>query len=148
MIPAREVGNGHHWITADEVKTVARLINYCVDLDHFTEEEEQEIFEHTVEEVIDKISHILPRPYARLVLNDTKEGIDDKLAHDLSVRLTKHVRSEVLLPYLDHDDEKMVVQCVVALVVESMKSAHRIEDVCQPENAAEVIVDVFMKVLL
>ena len=49
------------------------------------------------------------------------------------------------LPYLDKDDEKMLVQCVVALVCESMRMDFRIEDVCRPEHAAEVIVNVFMK---
>jgi hypothetical protein len=38
-----------------------------VDLDHFSEEEEQEIFEHAVDQVVQNIAHILPDPYSDLV---------------------------------------------------------------------------------
>ena len=38
-----------------------------MDLDHFSEEEEQEIFEHAVDQVVQNIAHILPDPYSDLV---------------------------------------------------------------------------------
>eukprot|EP01043_Picozoa_sp_COSAG02_P041649 COSAG02_NODE_3469_length_6691_cov_9.305218_8_plen_508_part_00 len=136
----------YHWCTEQEITTIATLINYCIDLDHFSEDEEQKIFEHAVANCVDAISHVLPEPYALLVAQSgAGTGLDDKMAHALSNRLVRYVRSEVPLPYLDKDDEKMLVQCVVALVCESMRVSHRIEVVCQPENAAEVIVNVFMK---
>lgn len=136
----------YHWCTEQEITTIATLINYCIDLDHFSEAEEQRIFEHAVANCVEAISHVLPEPYALLVAQSgAGAGLNEKMAHALSSRLVKHVRAQVPLPYLDKDDEKMLVQCVVALVCESMRVSHRIEVVCQPENAAEVIVNVFMK---
>jgi hypothetical protein len=136
----------YHWCTEREISTVATLINYCIDLDHFSEEEEQKIFEHAVADCVDAISHVLPEPYALLVTqSDAGAGLDEKMARALSSRLVKHTRARVSLPYLDKDDAKMLVQCVVALVCEAMRVSHRIEVVCEPENAAEVIVNVFMK---
>eukprot|EP01052_Picozoa_sp_SAG31_P030491 SAG31_NODE_3131_length_4641_cov_1.488771_3_plen_267_part_00 len=134
----------YQWISEEEVSTVARLINYCIDLDYFNEDEEQTIFEHAVAASVDAIANVLPEPFAELVIrtqsNHGRIGIDAAMAHDISTRLMKHVRAKVPLPYLDKDDEKMLLQCVVALVVEAMRHDHRIKDVCKPENAAEIIV--------
>ena len=132
-------------ISKSETKTIATLINRVVDLDFFDERQEQQIFEHAVGQVVDVISDILPPAYRELIANETDIGIDEELARQLTRRLEKHVRANVSLPYLDRDNEKMLVQCVVELLVQSMREGVRLEDACKIENAGETIVNVFMK---
>ena len=71
-------------MSKDSIEKIATLINALVDMDYFTEEEEQEIFEHAVTMVLHEIERILPPPVLRLVIHsDDKDGIDEEHAESM-----------------------------------------------------------------
>jgi len=104
----RRPQNSRH-LNKQGVVKIATLINALVDMDYFTEEEEQELFEHAVMLVLDKIEEILPSPIMRLVLEtDFEDGVDDEMANTMRDRLLEYVKRNVSLPYLDSTDEAPV----------------------------------------
>jgi hypothetical protein len=114
-------------------------------MDFFSEEEEQEIFEHSVVIILTEIEQTLPETYLELVLDAREKGMDDEVADQLRHRLDQYVKSRVQLPYLDETDEARVVSSVVAVVIECMKTGQNVDTVCEPRQSAELILDVFVK---
>ena len=128
------------------VSKIATMINALVDMDYFTEEEEQEIFEHSVCLVLHEIEKALPEKVIRLILEvDNEDGVEDELAQTLYERLQEHVTRYVSLPYLDETDEARVISAVCKVIVESMKKGRQFDEVVEPVNSGELILDVFIK---
>lgn len=128
------------------VSKIATMINALVDMEYFTEEEEQEIFEHSVCLVLHEIEKALPDTVIRLIIEaDDEDGVDDDLAATLNERLLDYVTKEVSLPYLDYTDEARVMAAVCAVIVESMKKGRHFDEVVEPVNSGELIIDVFVK---
>ena len=50
---------------------MSTLINQLVDLDDWTEEEEQDIFEHCVAMTVEEVGTLLPSPFYELLQNST-----------------------------------------------------------------------------
>lgn len=123
----------------------ASLINTLVDMDYFSEEEEQEIFEHSVVVILSEVEQILPQMFLQVVLQAREKGMDDDVAEKLRSRLDTYVKSRVQLPYLDETDEARVVSSVVAIVVQCMKTGQDVDSVCEPRQSGELILDVFVK---
>ncbi|EKX51518.1 hypothetical protein GUITHDRAFT_102782 [Guillardia theta CCMP2712] len=133
-------------MSKDSIEKIATLINALVDMDYFTEEEEQEIFEHAVTMVLQEIERILPPPVLRLVIHsDDKDGIDEEHAESMKSRLIEFVKWNIKIPYLDATDEARVVTAVCAVIVESLKKGKSFKNVVEPVNSGELIMDVFVK---
>ena len=86
-----------------EIRHIADLINAVIDLEYFDELEEQEIFEHAVETILNFIDVVLPHPYKQLVVSACETGISNKMAEPLKLRLEKYCLKSIDLPQLVRD---------------------------------------------
>ena len=129
-----------------QVQKIAGLINALVDMEYWTEEEEQVIFEHAVRSVLQQIESMLPYPILQLVImSDEFDGFDDETAEVLRHRLVDYCKWKLKLPYLDETDEIRVITAVCAVIVESLKKGNSFKNVVEPVNSGELIIDVFVK---
>ena len=132
--------------TPHQVQKIAGLINALVDMEYWTEEEEQMIFEHAVKMVLEAIETMLPNPILLLVINsDECDGLDDESAETLRNRLVEYCKWKLKLPFLDEMDEVRVITAVCAVIVESLKKGNSFKNVVEPVNSGELIIDVFVK---
>ena len=128
------------------MQKIAGLINALVDMEYWTEEEEQIIFEHAVRSVLEQIEIMLPYPILQLVImSDEFDGFDDETAEVLRHRLVDYCKWKLKLPYLDETDEIRVITAVCAVIVESLKKGNSFKNVVEPVNSGELIIDVFVK---
>merc|ERR1712187_294235 len=75
-------------------------------------------------------------------------GIPSSLADMLEQRLTRLVRKDVFLPFLDDQDFKRIVHCIVVFVVSGMRrGGHSPHDMSLDEKK-HLICTVFMKGVL
>ena len=132
--------------TPQQVEKIAGLINALVDMEYWTEEEEQLIFEHAVKLVLEAIELMLPRPILMLVIqSDEFDGLDEDSAEILRSRLVEYCKWKLKLPFLDETDEIRVITAVCAVIVESLKKGNSFKNVVEPVNSGELIMDVFVK---
>jgi len=132
--------------TPHQVQKIAGLVNALVDMDYWTEEEEQYIFEHAVRLVLEAIETILPPPMLRLMIHsDDCDGLGEEQADTLRNRLVEYCKWKLQLPFLDNMDEVRVITAVCAVLVESLKKGNSFENVVEPVNSGELILDVFVK---
>ena len=68
---SRRTGKARALVSDDEVVLMSTLINQLVDLDDWTEEEEQDIFEHCVAMTVEEVGMLLPSPFYELLQNST-----------------------------------------------------------------------------
>ena len=95
------------------------LINDLVDLDRFTEAEEQVIFTFAIDKIVKVLDEDLtPIHYA--MAHGKHQPLSRANADVLMARLYDHVSTEVRLPFLDEVDERRIKRCVIALIVHSM----------------------------
>ena len=132
--------------TPQQVQKIAALINALVDMEYWTEEEEQQIFEHAVQMVLEVIEKMLPRPILLLVVqSDEYDGLDEEAAEVLRNRLVEYCKWKLKLPFLDETDEIRVITAVCAVIVESLKKGNSFNNVVEPVNSGELLIDVFVK---
>ena len=132
--------------TPEQVQKIAGLINALVDMEYWTEAEEQQIFEHAVKLVLEAIEAMLPEPMLRLVIySDDDDGLDEEAADSLRSRLVEYCKWKLKLPFLDEMDEVRVITGVCAVIVESLKKGNSFARVVEPVNSGELIMDVFVK---
>jgi hypothetical protein len=132
--------------TPQQVQKIAGLINALVDMEYWTESEEQQIFEHAVKLVLEAIETMLPEPMLRLVIySDDDDGLDEEAADTLRSRLVEYCKWKLKLPFLDEMDEVRVITGVCAVIVESLKKGNSFARAVEPVNSGELIMDVFVK---
>ena len=68
---SRRTGKARALVSDDEIVLMSTLINQLVDLDDWTEEEEQDIFEHCVAMTVEEVGTLLPSPFYELLQNST-----------------------------------------------------------------------------
>lgn len=76
-----------------EIGRIASLVNAVIDLEHFDEDEEQEIFEDAVSQVLQALDVVLPHPYKQLVVSNGlgTHGLPDSSAEPLKLRLENYL---------------------------------------------------------
>ena len=146
------------FLSARQVEQTVTLLNAVLDLDNFTDEEEQLIFKHAVCQVVRAIEETLPRPFLTLCTRSAErapsrgryssgdvEGLDAEQAERLVERLGDAVQGRVTLPWLDQKQEWQLVQCVVELVVCGMRRGSSFDDALGIEVAGPVLIKTFVK---
>lgn len=130
-----------------EVKKVASLINKLVDLPHWTEAQEQELFENATAACLEAVASTLPPPFLDLLCSKAL-GLEDHAAAEVGERLVEICRKECRFPYLDEQDKRRIIRAVVFLLVEAMKKGQDLKSLTDmlDENASanKIIVHVFM----
>jgi len=130
----------------DEVVLVSRIINDIVDMEHFDDAQEQEIFEFATCRAVECIVQALPNEYIRVI--GSNAGIPASLADLLEQRLFDLVRRDLFLPFLDDQDFRRIARCIVVLVVSGMRSGgHRLHEMDADEKK-HLICTVFLKGVL
>ena len=104
-----------------EVSKVAHVINAVVDLPFYDEEEEQDIFEFCVARLVEHLAGDLPLSIIYHV--HSEEAVDKAHAKDMEERLKKYLYSkcETELPFLEGGDRRKVAQCLLVLLLRSMR---------------------------
>ena len=122
------------------------LLNAVIDLESFSDDEEQAILKHATLSVASAIERALPRTFLRLVQEpSTEEGLEAGQAYKFRQRLCEQVRESCSLPYLPPKQELQLVQCVVALAVESMRRGCTYDSVLEVERAGPILMECFIK---
>ena len=104
------------------------------------------LFEHAVRLVLEAIETILPTPMLRLIIHsDECDGLGEEQADSLRDRLVEYCKWKLKLPFLEDTDEVRVITAVCAVLVESLKKGNSFENVVEPVNSGELILDVFVK---
>ena len=129
-----------------QIEQLVALLNAILDLDDFTDAEEQVIFRHAVSSVVQAVQNKLPRPFLQLLEHKgVGEGLGAEQAATLATRLQQVVQADVDLPYLNAKHEKQLTAAVVEMLVLSMRRDSSFEAALKIENAGPVVMQVFVK---
>eukprot|EP00933_Yihiella_yeosuensis_P070578 TRINITY_DN78701_c0_g1_i1.p1 TRINITY_DN78701_c0_g1~~TRINITY_DN78701_c0_g1_i1.p1 ORF type:complete len:353 (+),score=47.63 TRINITY_DN78701_c0_g1_i1:119-1060(+) len=130
----------------EEVTMVAQVINDIVDMEHFNEEQEQEIFEFTTCRTIECIAQALPNELIKAI--GTNQNIPTGITSMLEERLIELVRRELFLPFLDGQDFKRIVRCIVVLLMSGLRKGGHCIEAMDEEERRTLVCSVFMKGVL
>eukprot|EP01043_Picozoa_sp_COSAG02_P037893 COSAG02_NODE_2879_length_7828_cov_3.672791_5_plen_520_part_00 len=130
-----------------EIGHIATLVNAVIDLEHFDEDQEQEIFEDAVSQVLQVLDIALPHPYKQLVVsnNTGSPGLPDSSAEPLKLRLENFLERTLCIPCLEEPEERRVRTAVVEIVVESMKTGKSLQDVTDARRSGQLIMNIFIR---
>lgn len=84
------------------------------DRSYFSDQDQTELFSHTVREILQLVAGSLPAPY--WVLLHTSNGMEAEETEGMVQRLTTLVGSSLSLPYLDEEMKLQAVRGVTELV--------------------------------
>uniref|UniRef100_A0A7S2CWM7 Uncharacterized protein n=1 Tax=Octactis speculum TaxID=3111310 RepID=A0A7S2CWM7_9STRA len=121
-------------LSGKEIKKIASVINRLVNLEYFSEEEEQLIFEYYVKRITYEVWEELPPVYIDLVHSSKDQGISTSYGQIIEKRVMGlvHKKKEITstLPFLTEFDEMRVKRCVVAIIVQSMVNGATFDELC------------------
>jgi hypothetical protein len=114
-------------LNEEEKQRIAKMVNAVLDLPLVPEEMEQTIFEHAVGVIDVALEDSLPSAFTEL-LHNTQNGIDQDHARAFGDRLVDSVNRKIDLPYLDEQQEAMLLRIVIDPLVKAMTNNRRLED--------------------
>ena len=115
------------FMSQEEQKKIAGIVNALIDIPLVPEYMEQTIFEHAVALVDQALQEVLPAAFNELLRN-AETGIDKDHARQFADRLVVAINQKVDLPYLNEDQEYRLLQTVIDPVVKSMVSGKKLDD--------------------
>ena len=126
-----------------QIEQLVALLNAILDLDDFTDAEEQVIFRHAVSSVVQAVQNKLPRPFLQLLEHKGEgEGLGEEQAATLATRLQHVVHADVDLPYLNAKHERQLTAAVVEMLVLAMRRGSSFEAALRIERAGPVVMQV------
>ena len=126
-----------------QIEQLVALLNAILDLEDFTDAEEQVIFRHAVSSVVQAVQNKLPRPFLQLLEHKGEgEGLGEEQAATLATRLQHVVRADVDLPYLNAKHERQLTAAVVEMLVLAMRRGSSFEAALRIERAGPVVMQV------
>ncbi|KAJ8601445.1 hypothetical protein CTAYLR_005945 [Chrysophaeum taylorii] len=126
-----------------EVSSVAQLINNLVDLEFYGEDEEQEIFEFSVCHLVEQLATSLPNEVIFQVHSE-KEMSKEHAKH-FECQLRKWLYQRCDLPFLNAQDQRRIVRCVLVLLMRSMRKPKSEVGELTDVEKNKLIFDVFVK---
>jgi len=130
------------------LQKIAVVINELVDLDSWTEEQEQELFESSVSKVIEEVASALPPPFFDMLHND-HGCLEKETAADLTANLIKMCVSRLDFPFLDEQDKRRIIRAVVWVLIESMSNGNTIYSMSaqlgEAEMSEKLCIEVFIE---
>lgn len=136
-------------VSDQQVRQIGKLINDLVDLDCWDEHQEEELFEHAVAQCIEKVWVHLPPPLYDLI-HSSDGCLDSETAAAMSKTLSRFCVEECTFPFLDEQDSRRIIRCVVQVLIDSMapgQTLGRTLDVLSNDEEARsaVVLEVFIK---
>lgn len=129
-----------------QIEQIVSMLNGIVQLDSFSDSEQQSIFRHSVRGVLRAVESLLPPAYLKLCRGDHPDvGLSESAAARLFDRLSRAVTSSMSFPYLDEHVEWQIIHCVLDLVVSAMRADASFDDVLSLEHSGPIMMKHFVR---
>ena len=122
-------------LTEQEQKQFATLVNALLDIPLVPENMEQVIFEHAVSVIDIALADTLPDLFHGM-MRDANTGIDKDQAQAFADRLVVATNKRFDLPYLDEEQEAILLRTVINPIVKAMTNGKKLEDLLPALQAA------------
>merc|ERR1712137_72473 len=144
----RRTAVGRLVVSDTDVKRIATLMNKLVDLDGYTEEEEQLLFEHSVTVCIEQIAPTITIPMWEMLHASRAARNLENSRDTFRDSIKKCCMDNIFLTFLDEQDKRRVIRCISFILAESMVRAQTLSEytACfnDPQELENIVVKVFI----
>jgi len=131
-----------------DLSRIATLMNTLVDLEGYSEEDEQFLFEHCVAVCVELIAPRVPPPLYELLHTDHEPLEDGEARSDFTDAIRNCCMDKCYFPFLDEQDKRRVIRCIAFVLAECMckkmtlaEYTSRFDD---PDEQETIVVNVFI----
>ena len=124
-------------LTKDQLERIATELNGKIDVPLISEETEKKILVKIIKKVDRFLYDNLPNEIYDLI-RSTEDGINDKEARTLIVRLSKMANKKIDIPYIPELMEYIAISFVMGIIINSMRKHLKLDTVLKTTRKIHV----------